>query len=65
MGVSKKPHKVGEPTGPYTAKKPVKGAPAAKTDQPQQIRYVDRETARKLTKDILDKHHDLFRKLAQ
>jgi hypothetical protein len=63
--VSKKPPKVGEAATPYTAKKTAKAGPASKPDQPQQIRYVDREVARKLTKDILDKHHDLFRKLAQ
>jgi hypothetical protein len=63
--VSKKPHKIGEPKATYAAKKPVKAVPAPKKDQPQQIRYVDREIARKLTKDILDKHHALFRKLAQ
>lgn len=64
--VSKKPHKVGEPQAPYTAKKPVKAeARSAGASKDGQVRYVDRETARKLTKDILDKHHDLFRKLAQ
>lgn len=64
--MSKKPSKVGEAQAPYTAKKPVKAAAAvAHGDQPSPVRYVDRETARKLTKDILDKRHDLFRKLAQ
>ena len=64
--MNKKPHKVDEPQAPYPAKKPVKAearASAAKNDG--QVRYIDPETARKLTKDILDKHHDLFRKLAQ
>lgn len=61
----KKPSKVGEATTPYVAKKatgsptPTAGAPA------KEIRYVDVETARKLTGEILDKHHELFRKLAQ
>ncbi len=64
--MSKKPHKIEEPKAAYPAKKPVKTAPApAQVNQSGQIRYVDRETARRLTKDILDKHHDLFRKLAQ
>jgi hypothetical protein len=64
--VSKKPHKVGEAEAPYTAKKPVKAAAAiAQGDRPSPVCYVDRETARKLTKDILDKRHELFRKLAQ
>ncbi|MEJ1971100.1 MAG: hypothetical protein WDM96_00795 [Lacunisphaera sp.] len=62
----KKPSKVAESTSSYAAKKPAKATvPATNADQPRQVRYVDRETARKLTKDILDKHHDLFRKLAQ
>ncbi|MFZ5496505.1 MAG: hypothetical protein ACOZE5_14365 [Verrucomicrobiota bacterium] len=61
-----KPRKVEEPQAPCAAKKPAKAAaPGANADQPRQVRYLDRETARKLTKDILDKHHDLFRKLAQ
>ncbi len=64
--VSKKPHKVEESAAPYTAKKPVKAeARASVTSKDGQVRYIDPETARKLTKDILDKHHDLFRKLAQ
>jgi hypothetical protein len=64
-GVNKKPHKIEEPKAPYAAKKPAKAEPARKADEARQIRYIDTETARKLTKDILDKHHDLFRKLAQ
>jgi len=64
--VSKKQHKVGEPQAPYTAKKPVKAAVRSSVESKDgQVRYIDPETARKLTKDILDKHHDLFRKLAQ
>ena len=64
--VNKKPHKVEETGTPYTAKKPVKAAAAMpKAEEVPQIRYIDPETARKLTKDILDKHHDLFRRLAQ
>lgn len=61
--VSKKPRKVEEPHAPYPAKKPAKAAAAPA--QANQVRYVDRETARRLTKDILDKHSELFRKLAQ
>jgi hypothetical protein len=64
-GVSKKPHKVGEPKTTYAAKKPAKAAAPSAANQDGQIRYIDPATARKLTKDILDKHHDLFRKLAQ
>ena len=64
--MSKKQHKVAEPQAPYPAKKPVKAAaPSSVASKDGQVRYIDRETARKLTKDILDKHHDLFRKLAQ
>ncbi len=64
--VSKKPRKVEEPQAPYAAKKPAKAvAASAPVDQAPPIRYVDREAARKLTKDILDKRTDLFRKLAQ
>jgi hypothetical protein len=62
--VSKKPRKVDEPHARYSTKKPVK-AVAAAAMKDGQVRYIDPETARKLTKDILDKHHDLFRKLAQ
>lgn len=61
--MSKKPHKVEETTTPYAAKKPAKAAPAPV--QANQVRYIDRATARRLTKDILDKHSELFRKLAQ
>lgn len=64
--MKKKPVKIEEPTTPYTVTPPVKTAAALpKADEPRQIRYIDPEAARKLTKDILDKHHDLFRKLAQ
>ncbi len=63
--MSKKPQKVTEPSAPYTAKKPVKAAPAPVANKDGQVRYIDPATARKLTKDILDKRHDLFRKLAQ
>jgi len=63
--VKKKPAKVEEAAAPYAARKPAKkAAPAASTDG-KQVRYLDRETASKLTKEIMDKHHDLFRKLAQ
>lgn len=65
MRVQKKSAKVEESSAPYTAAKPVKAAALLKKDEPRQIRYIDPETARKLTKDILDKHHDLFRRLAQ
>jgi hypothetical protein len=61
--VKKKPQKLEEPAAPYTADKPRAKAPATNADQP--VRYVDNETARKLTKQIFDKHHELFRKLAQ
>jgi hypothetical protein len=64
FAVSKKPHKVDEPASPYPAKKPAKKA-AGSTDPSQPVRYVDRDTARKLTQEILDKRQDLFRKLAQ
>ena len=63
--VSKKPHKVEEAATTYTAKQPVKAAPAPRADEARQIRYIDPERARRLTKEILDKHHDLFRRLAQ
>src|SRR4051812_12217044 len=49
-GVSKKPRKVGEPTGPYTAKKTVKAsARPSSASKDSQVRYIDPETARKLT----------------
>ncbi|HEX2862763.1 MAG TPA: hypothetical protein VHN79_14040, partial [Lacunisphaera sp.] len=64
--VSKKSSKVGESAANYAAKKPVQAAtPSPQASKPGQVRYLDRETARKLTRDILDKRHDLFRKLAQ
>lgn len=64
--MSKKPHKIEEPKAAYTAKQPVKMAVRSSVaSKDGQVRYIDPETARKLTKDILDKHHDLFRKLAQ
>ena len=64
--VSKKPSKVGEAKAPYAAKKPAKAVVhSSVASKDGQVRYIDPETARKLTKDILDKHHDLFRKLAQ
>jgi hypothetical protein len=62
--VTKKPHKVEEPAAPYPAKKVAKTTvPASSTEQP--VRYVDPAKARELTKKILDKHSDLFRRLAQ
>lgn len=64
--MSRKPQKVDDPSSPYAVKKPAKTvAPAATAEQSPKIRYLDRDAARKLTKDILDKRHDLFRKLAQ
>jgi hypothetical protein len=61
--VKKKPRKVEESAAPYTGKKPAAGAGAV--GEGKQIRYLDPVAARKLTKEILDKHDELFRKLAQ
>ena len=64
--MKKKPAKVQEPRANYAAKKPAKAVALPRApDSARSIRYLDSETARKLTKDIMDKHHDLFRKLAQ
>lgn len=63
--MKKKPSKVEETATPYAAKKPAKVAAPVSKLQGKQIRYIDPEAARKLTKEILDKHHDLFRRLAQ
>ena len=63
--MKKKPAKVGEAAAPYAAKKPAKGAASAASSDGKPVRYLDREVASKLTKEIMDKHHDLFRKLAQ
>lgn len=61
--MKKKPAKIEEPKATYPAKKPAK---AVSTPAPaNQVRYIDRETARQLTNDILDKRSELFRKLAQ
>ena len=63
--MSKKPPKVEESAAPYVAKKPAGPTAAPKTDQAGQIRYIDAETARKLTAKIFKEHDELFRKLAQ
>ena len=64
--MNKKPSKVTEAASSYAAKKPTKAvSPAVTPEQMRPTRYVDRETASKLAKDILDKRRDLFRKLAQ
>ena len=61
--VKKKPAMASEAAAPYAAKKAGKGKVIPKAESG--VRYLDSETAQKLTKDIFDKHHDLFRKLAQ
>ncbi|HXA14962.1 MAG TPA: hypothetical protein VNW23_07525 [Opitutaceae bacterium] len=60
-----KPRKVGEPAGTYITKKPAIKASLAPKAGEQHVRYIDAKTARKLTEQIFDKHHELFRKLAQ
>ncbi|MBI3885948.1 MAG: hypothetical protein HY302_09510 [Opitutae bacterium] len=63
--MSKKPHRAEEAAAPSVAKKPAGPAAAPKTDQAGQTRYIDAETARKLTAKIFKEHDELFRKLAQ
>ena len=63
--VSKKPSKVEESQSTYVAKMPAVPAAAAAPDETGQIRYIDAETARKLTAKIFKEHDELFRKLAQ
>lgn len=63
-----KPRKVQEPAAAYSSAPKKKGqakTSAASKPQDHQVRYIDVETARKFTEQILDKHHELFRKLAQ
>ena len=62
--VTKKPHKVEEPATSYPAKKaPKTTVPASATEHA--VRYVDPAKARELTKKILDKHSDRFRRIAE
>lgn len=62
--MNKKPHKVDEPAALSPAKKAAKTTvPVSPEEQP--VRYVDSAKARELTKKILDKHSDPFRRLAQ
>lgn len=58
-----KPHKVEEPTGTYSAKKPTVKVPAAPV-QPT-IRYADNVAFRKAAAKVFKTHDELFRKLAQ
>lgn len=58
-----KPHKVEEPAGTYSAKKPADKAPLAPA-QPA-IRYADKATFRKAADKVFKTHNELFRKLAQ
>jgi hypothetical protein len=60
-----KQRKVGEPAGTYITKKPAITTSLAPKAGEQHVRYIDAKTARKLTEQIFDKHHELFRKLAQ
>ena len=62
-----KPRKVQEPAGTYAAtpKQPASASARAPKAADGQVRYIDPATARKLTKQIFDKHDGLFRKLAQ
>jgi hypothetical protein len=62
-----KPRKVQEPAGTYAAtpKPPVSASARAPKAPDAQVRYIDAATARKLTKQIFEKHDGLFRKLAQ
>lgn len=51
---------------PYVAKPAAKAIESVSTGADgKQVRYLDAKIARKLTEEIFDKHHELFRKLAQ
>lgn len=58
--VSKKPHKVEEAAPPYTAKQPVKAAPA-----PTQPRPSDDAAFQRITDKIFAERKELLRKLAR
>ena len=65
-GVKKKPAKVGESPVPYAAKPATRAAESVSSGADgKPVRYLDAKIARKLTEEIFDKHHELFRKLAQ
>ena len=60
--MSKKPHKVEEAATPYTARKPVKAAPAPTKSA---VRPADDATFKKIADKIFAERKELLHKLAQ
>ncbi|MEI6107703.1 MAG: hypothetical protein WCR49_11895 [Opitutae bacterium] len=64
--MKKKPAKVEESSVPYVAKQATKATASVSSGvDGNPVRYLDAKVARKMTGEIFDKHHELFRKLAQ
>jgi|SRR6478736_6510877 len=55
--VSKKPHKVAEPSSPYPAKKPVKAEPA--------VKYADTAKVKETNAKLMQVHRVVLQKLAR
>ena len=60
--VNKKPRKVAEPQTPYSARKPVKAAPAQASSGP---RFADLEKVRASNTKLIQVHSKVLQKLAQ